>query len=107
MMRSTIVKFLLSALILIGITNLGYAQQTDDEKNLGLSYIPQEIVDEWDEWYTNPTQEKEFIEAFMKEFDVPQEGMHSLNRLQTWYWWVSHHEYEVKEYMSRRDALQE
>lgn len=71
--------------------------------DLGLGYEPQEIVDEWDEWYTNPTQENAFIAGFMEQYDVPQTGLHGLTRLETWYWWASHHPYQVFAYINLRD----
>lgn len=79
------------------------AQQTYPDQDLGLGYEPSEIVDEWNEWYTNPTPANAFIEDFMDDYSVPQQGQHGLNRKDTWYWWISHHETEIDDYIDRKD----
>lgn len=88
-----------------------YAQtpsaQAADDLDLGLGYIPQEIVDEWDEWFTNPTPANAFIADFMINYNVPQTGLYGLTRLETWYWWASHHPQQVFAYMSLRDQQEE
>lgn len=78
-------------------------QSVASDLNLGLGYEPEEIVSEWDEWYTNPTQENAFIADFMQQYDVPQTGLHGLTRLETWTWWTFHHQTEVNAYITLRD----
>jgi hypothetical protein len=100
-------KYMLLALILGLTAPLVNAQtsstQPADDLDLGLGYVPQEIVDEWNDWYTNPTPANAFIADFMVNYNVPQTGLYGLTRLETWYWWASHHPQQVFAYMSLRD----
>jgi hypothetical protein len=99
-------QILLVALVLSAVGFSAQAQAPAPaaaDLDLGLGYEPQEIVDEWDEWYTNPTEENEFIADFMQQHNVPQTGLHGLTRLETWYWWASHHAYQVFAYINLRD----
>jgi hypothetical protein len=99
-MQILLVAIVLSA---AGFSVQAQTQPPAADLDLGLGYEPQEIVDEWDEWYTNPSEENEFIADFMQQYNVPQKGLHGLTRLETWYWWASHHPYQVFAYINLRD----
>jgi len=80
-------------------------QAADLDLNLG--YEPQTIVDEWDAWFNSPNPSASFIQDFMDQNQVPQEGLYGLTRKETWYWWASHHPYQVHQYMTLRDQQQQ
>lgn len=82
----------------------GQAQSAASTDEVDLGYNPLSIVEEWEQWHIDPTVENAFVGQFLDEFNVPKKGGNGLNRKETWYWWVSHHPVEVKEYISRRDA---
>ena len=92
---------LISFFALMG-TGLAQSATTTDEVDLG--FDPLSIVEEWEQWRVEPTVENAFVGQFMDEFNVPKKGSNGLNRKETWYWWVSHHPEEVKEYILRREA---
>lgn len=89
--------------------SLGAAAQqaTPADSELGNAYDLYEVTQEWKAWFKQPTPANAFIGEFMQEFDVPQSGQDGLNRVETWYWWASHHPVQVGEYIERRDSQPE
>jgi hypothetical protein len=90
------------AIILASVATAN-AQSTPDDSELGTAHDLHVITNEWNAWFNEPTSENAYIGDFMDEFAVPQSGQNGLNRLETWYWWASHHPAEVNEYVERRD----
>ena len=106
-MKSTI----LTILSVIAISAMSMAQSSGQsapaDTELGLTYDMYEVVLEWDEWKTNPTAQNEWIGEFIDEFDVPTSGANGLNRQETWYNWMSHHQTEMDEYLVRKSEAED
>jgi len=74
---------------------------------LPLSYVPQEILDEWRIWKLGDAAANvtEMTEAFMAEFEVPQSGLYGFNLDDTWYMWISNNPDKIELYIDRRKNL--
>lgn len=103
-MKSVMMKntYLLLFTLFVGFTAFGQ-QSNPSDAELGNAHDLAQITQEWNAWFKAPTPENAFIGEFMQEYQVPQSGQNGLNRLETWYWWASHHPVQIDEYVERRN----
>lgn len=102
-MKATLIKYIMSSLFAMALSVGAFAQSTTNDSEMGNAHDLDQIVDEWNEWHTNPTPQNAFVEEFLNDYNVPKSGQHGLNRKETWFWWASHHPVEVQEYIDRKN----
>lgn len=102
-------SIILTILSVVAISAMSFAQSSGNQSapadtELGLSYDMYEVVQDWDDWNQNPTSENAWIGEFIEEFDVPTSAMNGLNKKETWFNWMSHHQAAMDEYLLRQAA---